>query len=147
MLAIPWYFSEIIGEPQLFGWLYALTTFAMLFWGLYAGTLIDRFSRKSVFIGINIFGAILLSSVSIYGYIIGDVGAMGAMFVFSGTILIYNIHYPALYAFGQEITEKEFYGKFTSTTETVGQSTSIISGAIGAALLSGFGGNSILPPI
>ena len=147
MLAIPWYFSEVIGEPQLFGWLYALTTFAMLFWGLYAGTLIDRFQRKHVFIGINAFGAILLTLVSSYGYVSGEVGALGAMFVFSGTILIYNIHYPALYAFGQEITEKEFYGKFTSTTETVGQSTSIISGAIGAVLLSGFGGNSFLPPI
>lgn len=147
MLAIPWYFSEIIGQPELFGWLYALTTFVMLFWGLYAGTLIDRFSRKRVFIGINVFGAVLLTLVSMYGYSTGEVGSIGAMFVFSGTILIYNIHYPALYAFGQEITEKEFYGRFTSTTETVGQSTSIISGAIGAALLSGYDGNSFIPSI
>jgi MFS family permease len=147
MLAIPWYFSEIIGKPELFGWMYALTTFIMLFWGLYAGTLIDKYPRKQVFLGINLFGGILLSIVSLYGFLKGDVGATGAILVFSGTILIYNIHYPALYAFGQEITEKQFYGKFTSTTEIVGQSTSIISGAIGAALLSGFSGNSIIPPI
>lgn len=147
MLAIPWYFSEIIGKPELFGWMYALTTFIMLFWGLYAGTLIDKYPRKQVFLAINLFGGILLSAVSLYGFINGDVGAIGALLVFSGTILIYNIHYPALYAFGQEITEKHHYGKFTSTTEIVGQSTSIVSGAIGAALLSGFSGNDIFPPI
>ena len=147
MLAIPWYFSEVIGKPEMFGWMYAITTFLMLFWGLYAGTLIDKYARKEVFLGINLFGGILLSSVSLYGFLIGDVGAIGALIVFSGTILIYNIHYPALYAFGQEITEKQHYGRFTSTTEIVGQSTSIISGAIGAALLSGFSGNNIIPPI
>ena len=147
MLAIPWYFSEIIGKPELFGWLYALTTFIMLFWGLYAGTLIDKHSRKRVFLGINLFGATLLSAVSLFGFITGDVGAVGAILVFSGTILIYNIHYPALYAFGQEITERKFYSRFTSTTEIVGQSTSIISGALGAVLLSGFDGNSIIPAI
>ncbi len=147
MLAIPWYFSEVIGKPEMFGWMYALTTFIMLFWGLYAGTLIDKYARKRVFLGINLFGGVLLSSVSLYGFLTGDVGALGALIVFSGTILIYNIHYPALYAFGQEITEKQHYGKFTSTTEIVGQSTSIISGAIGAALLSGFSGNNIIPSI
>jgi DHA3 family macrolide efflux protein-like MFS transporter len=147
MLAIPWYFSEIIGKPELFGWLYALTTFIMLFWGLYAGSLIDKHSRKRVFLGINLFGATLLSTVSLFGFITGDVGAVGAILVFSGTILIYNIHYPALYAFGQEITERKFYSRFTSTTEIVGQSTSIISGALGAILLSGFDGNTYFPVI
>ncbi len=147
MLAIPWYFSEVIGKPEMFGWMYAFTTFLMLFWGLYAGTLIDQYARKGVFLGINLFGGILLGSVSLYGFLTGDVGAIGALIVFSGTILIYNIHYPALYAFGQEITEKQHYGNFTSTTEIVGQSTSIISGAIGAVLLSGFSGNTFIMPI
>jgi DHA3 family macrolide efflux protein-like MFS transporter len=147
MLAIPWYFSKVLNQPELFGWLYALTTIIMLFWGLYAGTLIDRYSRKWVFVGINAFGALLLGLVSAYGYWSGDVGTWGAMAVFSGTILIYNIHYPALYAFGQEITERAYYGRFTSMTEVIGQSTSILSGAAGALLLSGLSPDGWLPEI
>lgn len=147
MLAIPWYFSKVLNQPELFGWLYALTTIVMLFWGLYAGTLIDRYSRKWVFVGINAFGGLLLGLVSAYGYIKGDVGTWGAMAVFSGTILIYNIHYPALYAFGQEITERAYYGRFTSMTEVIGQSTSILSGAAGALLLSGLSPDGWLPEI
>ena len=137
MLAIPWYFSKILGKPELFGVMYATTTFVMLFWGLYAGTLIDKFSRKSVFLAINLFGLILLGSAASLGFILGEVPAWTAMLVFSGTILVYNIHYPALYAFGQEITERQYYGRFTSWTEIIGQSTSILSGGAAAILLSG----------
>jgi MFS family permease len=137
MLAIPWYFSKMINKPELFGWMYSATTLIMLFWGLYAGSLIDRFSRKHVFLGINVFGALLLGIVSAYGYCTGNVGEWGAIAVFSGTIFVYNIHYPALYAFGQEITERKYYSRFTSVTEVIGQSTSILSGAAGALLLNG----------
>ena len=49
----------------------------------------------------------------------------------------YSIHYPNLYAFGQEITEKENYGKLNSYIEIQGQSTSIFAGAFAAILLSG----------
>jgi MFS family permease len=137
MLAIPWYFSKILGKPELFGMMYAATTFIMIFWGLYAGSLIDRFSRRHVFMAVNAFGLLLLGSVSAIGFYQGSVPAWGAMLVFAGTILVYNIHYPALYAFGQEITEKQYYGRFTSWTEIIGQSTSILSGSAAALLLSG----------
>ena len=137
MLAIPWYFSKILGKPELFGVMYAATTFVMLFWGLYAGTLIDKFSRRGVFLAINVFGLLLLGSASGLGFILGEVPPWCAMLVFAGTILVYNIHYPALYAFGQEITERQYYGRFTSWTEIIGQSTSILSGGAAAILLSG----------
>ena len=137
MLAIPWYFSKILGKPELFGVMYATTTFVMLFWGMYAGSLIDKFSRKSVFLAINVFGLLLLGSAASLGYFLGEVPSWCAMLVFSGTILVYNIHYPALYAFGQEITERQYYSRFTSWTEIIGQTTSILSGGAAAILLSG----------
>jgi MFS family permease len=90
-----------------------------------------------VFFGVNVFGMLLLGSIGLWGILNDGVGAFGAMLVFMGTILIYNIHYPALYAFGQEITERENYGRFTSWAEIVGQATSIASGAAGALLLAG----------
>jgi MFS family permease len=137
MLAIPWYFSTQLGKPELFGTIYGLATIFMIFWGLYAGSLIDRFSRKWVFFGVNLFGLVLLSSMSLFGYLTDGPGAIGAMLVFMGTILIYNIHYPALYAFGQEISERQDYARFTSWAEIIGQSTSIASGAVGALLMAG----------
>jgi MFS family permease len=49
----------------------------------------------------------------------------------------YNIHYPTLYAFGQEITEKENYSKTNSLLEVMGQSINVFSGAIAVLLIEG----------
>jgi MFS family permease len=57
--------------------------------------------------------------------------------VFGITLLNYNIHYPTLYAFAHEITAPEQYQKVNSWIEVVGQSTSILSGALAALLIDG----------
>lgn len=137
MLSIPWYFSNDLKQGSLFGFIYSLITLSTLLWSLYAGALIDRHSRKAVFIGINIIGGIVLASVAATGYIMGEVPVPLVLLVFATTIYIYNIHYPALYAFGQEISEKSNYGKMNSYFEIQGQATSMLAGAIGAVLLSG----------
>lgn len=137
MLAIPWYFTKILGKPEVFGWMYATTTFVMMFWGIYAGSLIDHYSRKSVFLLVNIFGAVLLGGVAALGFYTGFVPDWAVIAVFSGTIFVYNIHYPALYAFGQEVSDPSNYGHFTSWAEIIGQSVSIGSGALAALMLSG----------
>jgi len=53
MIAIPWYFIEIVDMPEFFAVSYLLITFSTLFWGIYAGSLIDRYSRKKIFILTN----------------------------------------------------------------------------------------------
>ncbi|MGE0561137.1 MAG: MFS transporter [Flavobacteriales bacterium] len=137
MLAIPWYFTSIINDSETFGFIYAVTTIITLFWGLYAGTLIDRYSRKVIFLSICAISFFLLLGVSLTGFYLGEVPIYLIALVFCFTIFNYNIHYPTLYAFGQEITEKENYGKTNSLIEITGQLTSIISGVFAAILLTG----------
>lgn len=138
MLAIPWYFTKLIHQEQLFTYIYVVVTSASLLWGIYAGTLIDRYSRKRIFLAINAVGLAVLGTASVTGFIQHDLHwAMVAM-VFATTVFIYNIHFPALYAFAQEITQKEQYGKVTSQLEVQGQLTWTISGGLAAMLLSGF---------
>lgn len=137
MLSIPWYLGSEQGKGSMFGIAYSIITLTTLVWSLYAGAIIDRHSRKKVFIGINIIGGLVLLSVAAAGYIIGHVPTPLVILVFATTIYIYNIHYPALYAFGQEISEKSNYGKMNSYFEIQGQATSMLAGAVGAVLLSG----------
>ena len=61
--------------------------------------------------------------------------------VFGITIFNYNVHYPNLYAFGQEITEPKNYGKLNSYIEVQGQTTSVLAGAFAALLLTGIHNN------
>ena len=137
MIAIPWYFVKIVSRPEVFANSYLLITFLTLFWGLYAGTLIDRYSRKRLFIFINIICGVLIGSVAFYGMKIAYLPDLFVVFVFGITIFNYNIHYPNLYAFGQEITEPKNYGKLNSYIEVQGQVTSVLAGAFAAILLTG----------
>ncbi len=137
MLAIPWYFTSIINQPGTFGVMYAIVTFLTIFWSLYSGTLIDRYPRKNIFLFTSLGGGLVLGSVALYGFTHGETPLGLVMLVFATTMFVYNIHYPTLYAFGQELTEKVNYRKVNSLIEIIGQSTNMIAGAIAAILLSG----------
>lgn len=63
-----------------------------------------------------------------------SLGVAAVVFMFS--IFIYNIHYPNLYAFVQEISETKNYGKINSYIEIQGQLTTVFSGALAAVLIS-----------
>ena len=137
MLAIPWYFSDILDDSSTFGAIYGVATFLTLFWGLYVGTLVDRFPRKNIFLLISLIGALVIGFVALSGYYLGEVPTPLIGLVFCATIFIYNVHYPTLYAFGQEISERKNYGKINSIFEIQGQATSVLSGGLAAVLITG----------
>lgn len=137
MLAIPWYFADILGMSSAYAKGYAILTFISLFWSLYSGTLVDRYSRKKLFLYSNLACSIIIGSAAFYGISNEHTPWILALAVFGTTMFHYSIHYPNLYAFGQEITEPKNYGKLNSYIEIQGQSTSIFAGAFAAILLSG----------
>ena len=136
MLAIPWYFAKLNISSQ-FNLLFGLVTFGNIFWGLYAGTLVDRFNRKQLFLATNMVEGTILAAVAISGWVIGSLPLFPIMIVFAITVFGYRMHYPNLYAFAQEITSPEHYTRVTSYIEIVGQSTNVIAGALAVVLLEG----------
>ncbi len=143
MIAIPWYFVEIVNRPEFFASAYLIITFLTFFWGLYAGTLIDRYSRKKIFIILNVICGIFIGSIAVFGNHLPSFSDFLVVSVFTITIFNYNIHYPNLYALGQEITEKKYYGKLNSYIEVQGQVTSVLAGAFAAILLTGTTDNNL----
>ncbi|WMJ71756.1 MFS transporter [Cytophagaceae bacterium ABcell3] len=136
MLAIPWYFADhhMGGTFSIY---YAIITLASLFWGLYAGTIVDGFNRKDVFLGTNFISGLIIISIASLGFKEGVLPSALIMMVFTSTFFGYYIHYPNLYAFAQEITEPKDYTKVTSYIEIVGQTSTIAASALGAILLKG----------
>ncbi|MBC7382144.1 MAG: MFS transporter [Bacteroidia bacterium] len=141
LLAIPWYFAKT-QQSGLFTIAYGCITILILFFGLYAGTLVDKFSRKKNFMGINLLCGIIIFSISLWGYINHSLPNIFIIGVFGITLLNFNIHYPTLYAFVHEITEPHQYQKVNSWIEIVGQSTSVLSGALAALLIEGVSNSS-----
>lgn len=137
MLSIPWYFAKQ-SNSQVFNYSYAALTFFIMFFGLYAGTLVDKFSRKNNFLFTSVICGILILAIAAIGYFNHGLPSYLIIAVFAITMLNYNIHYPTLYAFGQEISSADQYKTVNSNIEIVGQSTSILSGGFAAMLLDGF---------
>lgn len=136
MLAIPWYFAQRNQSDVFFIWLGIFTAVAIV-WSLYAGSVIDRFPRKRVFLGTNLVEGLVILLIACYGLYQGGLPNLPILLVFGLTLMGYNIYYPNLYAFGQEITPPKDYLRINSYLEVVGQSTRALSGAGAAMLLTG----------
>ncbi len=136
MIAIPWYFAK---ENMMsgFGVIYVITSIISFLWVPYSGTLVDKYNRKYIFLTVSAVCGILLTAIAMLGDAKIGVNWMLVAAAFIMTFVNYNIHYPNLYAFIQEITEKKHYGKVTSYIEIIGQLTSVMAGAGAALLLEG----------
>jgi MFS transporter, DHA3 family, macrolide efflux protein len=137
MIAIPWYFDNTLHQAPLFLISFAVINLGVLFWGLYAGDIVDGFNRKDVFLGTNFIQGLIILSVASLGFKEGELPIVLILLVFTSTFFGYYIHYPNLYAFVQEITEPEYYTKVVAYIEIIGQSVTMLSGLIGGILLSG----------
>lgn len=141
MLAVPWYFAKQ-NQSSTFTLAYGFITLLVLFFGLYAGTLVDKYSRKGNFLAINLICGSLIIAIAGAGFYHQALPSFFVIAVFGITLLNYNIHYPTLYAFAHEITAPEQYQQVNSWIEIVGQSTSILSGALAALLIDGVDPNT-----
>ncbi|MEO0468334.1 MAG: MFS transporter [Bacteroidota bacterium] len=137
MLAIPWYIIQTEDGKFLNASMVAVVTLLSLFWGLYAGTLVDRYNRKHIFLSLTAIDFCILLSIAAIGFVLGTVPFFLIATVYLATIFTYNVHYPNLYAFVQELFEPEMYGKVNSAIEIQGQTTNFLGMMIGALLLDG----------
>ncbi len=136
MIAIPWYFASKGIVPE-FTIGYLLTNLLILFWAPYCGTLIDKHNRKKLFLILNLCVGVTLLSIASIGWVSGDLPWYWVMIVFTLTFITYNLHYPNLYAFVQEISEEKHYGSITSYIEIQGQLSAMLAGAGATLLLTG----------
>ncbi|HXP51188.1 MAG TPA: MFS transporter [Bacteroidia bacterium] len=144
MLAIPWYFVSILHAPEKLTLMYMFTLFGSVFWGLYSGTLIDKYARKKIFLLFSLIGGVILCGASLSGqFYASGVPTYMVVIVFMATAYINTIYYPALYAFAQEVSEPSRYGKVNSLLEIQSQAMTIASGGVGAILLQGLDINAI----
>jgi MFS family permease len=126
IIAIPWYITSSSGLGLQNEWIKVFLgiTICILGWILYAGTLIDKYNRKKIFLINSIVECIMLLSIALIGFYLGHLPAYLAIIAFAGIFFSFVVHYPNLYAFAQEITEPKYYHKITSWIEIQGQTTS-----------------------
>jgi MFS transporter, DHA3 family, macrolide efflux protein len=145
LIAIPWYFASVLNMESYFVRGFQVITFLTLFVSLYSGTLIDRYNRKTLFLAINAAGAAALAGAAAWGFCEGAIPPIGIILVLAFAVFSFQVHFPNLYALGQEVVGKESYGRFSSMIEVQNQATIILSGMFAVLLLpdSGHGTTGI----
>lgn len=136
MIAIPWYFAQM-DSLRYFGVVYLITNVISMFWVPWSGTVVDKYDRKKIFQVLTASVGIVILSMASFGIWNGGLSMILVASIFIITFLNYNMHYPCLYAFVQEITPRENYAKMTSLLEVIGQITTISAGAGATLLLEG----------
>ena len=136
MIAIPWYFAQQ-NDLIFFGKVYLVTNILSMFWVPISGSIIDKYNRKYVFLFLTFIVGSILSIICYFGFSWGSLPSYMVAAVFVLTFLNYNIHYPCLYAFVQEIIEARSYSRITSLLEIMGQIATILAGAGATLLLEG----------
>lgn len=138
IIAIPWFIVHDLGSPGLNTGLMGGIQLFIVFWGLFAGTLVDRYNRQYLFLSINAIGAVVLGGIAFTGHQLEGglpVPLLGLILV--TTYMIFTIHYPNMYAFVQELFDKRWYGRVNSGIEMQGQLTNAMGMAAGSVLISG----------
>lgn len=138
MIGIAWYLVETTGSAQLLGSTMFSSAVLMFFIGPYIGTLIDRFSRKSMLLVENLIGFLVLGAMGVWGFF-GPYAEWMLIAIYFVTTFIYQVHYPAQSALVQESFEPRHYNSINNLLEIEGQTASVLAGGVAGFLLHAYG--------
>ncbi|MCI1746619.1 MAG: MFS transporter [Heyndrickxia oleronia] len=143
MIGISWYMIELTGTARLLGSTMIISAILTLLIGSFAGTMIDRFSRKAILQFEQLAGFTVLLTVSVWGWL-GTYSEWMMVFIYLSSIFIFYMHESAQSAFVQEIFEPKLYGSINSFLEIENQTALVLSGALAGILLEKFGLHVVL---
>ncbi len=135
MIAVPWLIVQRPGGERIFGYATAAITLALVLLLPYYGWLLDRHSRKAVLLAGEAFGLLATTAFLALAMVRGEFATWHLVGIYSAGTLYYTIHYPALFAFNQEVFEPAQYRQLAGLVEVQGQTASVIAGGLAAVLI------------
>jgi MFS family permease len=135
IFAVPWLLVQQPGGTTTYGTVTLVTTVALFLFMPYYGVWVDRHSRKTMLLGSELFGFLAMGSLAAVGFLTGrpDGGLLAAVY-FCG-MLYYTLHYPAKFAFLQQVFDKSQYQSLMGLMEIQGQTAMMVAGGLGALLV------------
>ncbi|MBA4137186.1 MAG: hypothetical protein C0518_07710 [Opitutus sp.] len=135
IIAVPWLLVNRPGGSQIYGWATALTTLAIFLFAPYYGAWVDRHSRKTMLLLSEIFGATATLAMALLGFFRGEYATWQLVTVYFCGMFYYTLHFPAKFAFIQQIFGRAHYQSLTSAMEIQGQTASMLAGGLASLML------------
>lgn len=135
IIAIPWLLIQRAHGEQLYGYVTIATTVALFAIVPHYGAWLDRHSRKAAMLAGEIFGATCTLTMAAWMFLTGETATWQLLFLYFSGMLYYTLHYPAKFAFVQQIFERRHYQRLMSLLEVQGQTASMLAGGLASVLL------------
>lgn len=136
MIAVPWLLVSRVHGGSLFGYITILMTAVNFFITPLIGHLIDRYSRKKILLIGEIIGFFIVLLFAVQGILGIKFQVWHYIVLYGSGSFYYNLFYPAIFAFNQEIFDKSVYRPLNGAMEIQGQLSSVAAGALAAILMT-----------
>lgn len=136
-LAIPWYLADTYGDDgKILGLALIVGSVIQFFINPIFGSLVDTKSRKNLILLQNLLGFIFIGLSTLYIVLTNETNIILIVSIYIFNSLLRSFHYNNLTALNQEIFNDNEYTDISSITEVEGQISVVLSGLIGAYLIT-----------
>lgn len=135
IIAIPWILIQREGGERLYGYITILSTLALFAMVPHYGAWLDRHSRKAAMLAAEIFGAVTTLSMAAWMLVTGEAATWQLLTLFFCGMLYYTLHFPAKFAFVQQVFDRKHYQSLMGLLEIQGQTASMLAGGLAALMI------------
>lgn len=135
LFAVPWLLVQQPGGNASYGTVTLVTTVALFLFMPYYGVWVDHHSRKTMLLGSELFGFTATGAMAAICAIGGGYGIWSLSAIYFCGMLYYTLHFPAKFAFLQQVFDRSQYQSLMGLMEIQGQTAMMISGGLGAILV------------
>lgn len=135
IIAVPWLLIHRAHGDELYGWATLGTTIALFLFMPYYGAWLDRHSRKTMLLVGELFGFAATATMALWAVFSGHVDTWQLITSYFCGMLYYTLHFPAKFAFLQQIFERDQYQSLMGLIEIQGQTAMMIAGGLASVLV------------
>lgn len=135
LIAIPWLLIQQPDGARLYGYATLGTTIALFLFMPYYGAWLDRHSRRSILLMGEVFGCSAMTAMALWAWFADGLSTAQLMTTYFCGMLYSTLHYPAKFAFVQELFHRRHYQSLTGLLEIQGQTASILAGGLASLVI------------
>jgi MFS family permease len=135
IFAVPWLLIHQPGGNATYGTVTIVTTVALFLFMPYYGVWVDHHSRKTMLLGSELFGFLATGTMAVVGAATGHYELWQLAAIYFCGMFYYTLHFPAKFAFLQQVFDKSSYQSLMGLMEVQGQTAMMIAGGLGAILV------------
>jgi len=135
LITIPWLIVQREGGAELYGWNNIAATIVLLIFAPYYGSWLDKHSRKTALVAGEAFGALTAAAMTTWILVTGVAANWQLLLLFFCGVLYYSLHFPAKFAFIQQVFDRRHYQSLLGLMEVQGQIATMLAGGLASVLI------------